>query len=68
MPTNFTVVKVEDVGEGSNSAAAAAGDSRPLSLDKVFQEEGDVTNSQEPEPGRGNLKTAYVCFFLFPCS
>lgn len=49
MPTNFTVVKVEDAGAGSSSGAAAAGDSRPISLDKVFQEEVDVTNSQDPE-------------------
>ncbi|KAM4728483.1 solute carrier family 12 member 7-like [Anableps anableps] len=48
MPTNFTVVKVEDMGDGSNSGATA-GDSRPISLDKVFQEEGDVNNSQENE-------------------
>uniref|UniRef100_A0A3Q2CHQ0 Solute carrier family 12 member 7a n=1 Tax=Cyprinodon variegatus TaxID=28743 RepID=A0A3Q2CHQ0_CYPVA len=48
MPTNFTVVKVDDSGDGSNSEAAA-GCSKPISLDKVFQEEGDVNNSQEPE-------------------
>lgn len=54
MPTNFTVVKVEDMGDGSNSGAVAGG-SRPISLDKVFQEEGDVS-SPEPEPG----KTAYL--------
>ncbi|KAK5613533.1 hypothetical protein CRENBAI_020239 [Crenichthys baileyi] len=48
MPTNFTVVKVEDMGDGSNSGAAAGG-SRPISLDKVFQDEGSITNLQEPE-------------------
>ncbi|XP_014853063.1 PREDICTED: solute carrier family 12 member 7-like isoform X2 [Poecilia mexicana] len=55
MPTNFTVVKVEDMGDGSSSGAAA-GDGRPISLDRVFQEEGDVSNSQEPEPDDENHK------------
>ncbi|MED6270369.1 hypothetical protein CHARACLAT_009468 [Characodon lateralis] len=54
MPTNFTVVKVEDMGDGSNSGATAGG-SRPISLDKVFQDEGDITNLQEPESDE-NLK------------
>ncbi|CAJ1071471.1 solute carrier family 12 member 7-like [Xyrichtys novacula] len=38
MPTNFTVVPVEDAGDGSNSAASA-GDNKPISLDKIFKEE-----------------------------
>ncbi|XP_043990176.1 solute carrier family 12 member 7-like isoform X1 [Gambusia affinis] len=55
MPTNFTVVKVEDVGDGSNSGAAA-GNSRPISLDNVFQEAGDV-NSPEPEPDESHQES-----------
>ncbi|XP_070701876.1 solute carrier family 12 member 7-like [Pempheris klunzingeri] len=40
MPTNFTVVPVEDAEGGSNSAAAAGG-SKPVSLGKIFREEED---------------------------
>ncbi|KAM4557060.1 solute carrier family 12 member 7-like [Fundulus diaphanus] len=56
MPTNFTVVKVEDAGDGSNTGAAA-GESRPISLDNVFQEERDVDNSQEPESDEINKES-----------
>ncbi|XP_028282952.1 solute carrier family 12 member 7-like isoform X2 [Parambassis ranga] len=46
MPTNFTVVPVEDLEDSSN-AEAAAGGSKHISLDKIFNEEEDVVNLQE---------------------
>ncbi|XP_041847585.1 solute carrier family 12 member 7-like isoform X1 [Melanotaenia boesemani] len=46
MPTNFTVVPVEDVEDSSNTGAAA-GESRPISLGKIFKAETDVDNLQE---------------------
>uniref|UniRef100_UPI0037E712F5 solute carrier family 12 member 7-like isoform X3 n=1 Tax=Semicossyphus pulcher TaxID=241346 RepID=UPI0037E712F5 len=49
MPTNFTVVPVEDAEDGSNSAAAS-GDSKTVSLGKIFQEE-DEDNVQGPNSG-----------------
>ncbi|XP_068558144.1 solute carrier family 12 member 7-like isoform X1 [Cebidichthys violaceus] len=45
MPTNFTVVPVEDA-EGSGNSATAAGGSKPVSLGKIFGEEDDEDNSQ----------------------
>ncbi|XP_041659172.1 solute carrier family 12 member 7-like isoform X1 [Cheilinus undulatus] len=38
MPTNFTVVPVEDAEDGSSSVAAA-GDNKPVSLGNIFKEE-----------------------------
>uniref|UniRef100_A0A669FA20 Solute carrier family 12 member 7a n=1 Tax=Oreochromis niloticus TaxID=8128 RepID=A0A669FA20_ORENI len=46
MPT-FTVVPVEDVEDGSNSGAAAGGN-RPISLGKIFSEEQEADNSEDP--------------------
>ncbi|KAG8013867.1 Solute carrier family 12 member 7 [Nibea albiflora] len=43
MPTNFTVVPVEDA-DGGNNSAAAAGDSKPVSLGKLFVDEGVEDN------------------------
>eukprot|EP00064_Thunnus_orientalis_P002458 superscaffoldBa00000181_g2465 len=43
MPTNFTVVPVEDA-EGDSNSAAEAGDSKPASLGKIFGEEDDEDN------------------------
>lgn len=43
MPTNFTVVPVEDA-DGGNKSAAAAGDSKPVSLGKLFDNEGVENN------------------------
>lgn len=54
MPTNFTVVPVEDA-EGSGSSAAAAGGSKPVSLGKIFGEEDDEDNSQGPHPGKDTV-------------
>lgn len=48
MPTNFTVVPVED---GNNSTAAAE-ESRPISLSKIFKDGDDADNLQETPSGR----------------
>ncbi|XP_034743915.1 solute carrier family 12 member 7-like isoform X2 [Etheostoma cragini] len=50
MPTNFTVVPVEDEEGGSNSAAAP-GSSKPVSLGNIFGEEDDEDNLQDPHSG-----------------
>lgn len=50
MPTNFTVVPVEDAKGGSNSTAAAGG-GRPVTLGKLFEAEEDDDNSQGPHSG-----------------
>ncbi|XP_070830482.1 solute carrier family 12 member 7-like isoform X3 [Chaetodon trifascialis] len=47
MPTNFTVVPVED---GSNSAAGAGG-SKPVHVSKLFDEEQNDDNLQGPHSG-----------------
>ncbi|XP_071347801.1 solute carrier family 12 member 7-like isoform X2 [Trachinotus anak] len=49
MPT-FTVVPVEDADDGSNSAGADGG-TKPVSLGKIFGEDGDKENLQEPHSG-----------------
>ncbi|XP_010741922.1 solute carrier family 12 member 7 isoform X3 [Larimichthys crocea] len=51
MPTNFTVVPVEDA-DGGNKSAAAAGDSKPVSLGKLFDNEG-VENNVEVDDSPG---------------
>lgn len=55
MPTNFTVVPVEDAEGGSNSGAAA-GSSKPVSLNKLFGEEKDEDNLIEPHSGRNTVE------------
>ncbi|XP_033506753.2 solute carrier family 12 member 7-like isoform X4 [Epinephelus lanceolatus] len=48
MPTNFTVVPVEDTDSGSNSgsnSAAAAGSGKPVSLGKIFGEDDRGSHS-----------------------
>ncbi|XP_037644005.1 solute carrier family 12 member 7-like isoform X5 [Sebastes umbrosus] len=50
MPINFTVVPVEDAEGGSNSAAAA-GESKPVSLGKIFEEEAGKDSLQESHSG-----------------
>ncbi|XP_061588815.1 solute carrier family 12 member 7-like isoform X2 [Cololabis saira] len=47
MPTNFTVVPVDDVKEGSNGGAPEE-ESKPISLRKIFQDKKGVDNVQEP--------------------
>ncbi|XP_005737602.1 solute carrier family 12 member 7-like isoform X1 [Pundamilia nyererei] len=54
MPT-FTVVPVEDVEDGSNSGAAAGGN-RPISLGKIFSEEQETDNSEDPFSGDDNRR------------
>ncbi|XP_037644003.1 solute carrier family 12 member 7-like isoform X3 [Sebastes umbrosus] len=49
MPINFTVVPVEDAEGGSNSAAAA-GESKPVSLGKIFEEEAGDDTHRESSP------------------
>ncbi|XP_035490360.1 solute carrier family 12 member 7 isoform X4 [Scophthalmus maximus] len=51
MPTNFTVVPVEDAEEGggssgSSGSAGAAGGSKPVRLDQIFGEEDNEDNLQ----------------------
>ncbi|KAM7401309.1 hypothetical protein PAMA_005482 [Pampus argenteus] len=50
MPTNFTVVPVEDT-EGDSNGAAAAGDSKPISLGNIFGKEDDEDNLEGPHSG-----------------
>ncbi|XP_075339875.1 solute carrier family 12 member 7-like isoform X2 [Odontesthes bonariensis] len=47
MPTNFTVVPVEDVEDSGNSGAAAGG-SKFVSVRKIFKDEEDVDDLQGP--------------------
>lgn len=63
MPTNFTVVPVEDQEDNSN-AGAAAGGSRHISQDKIFNEEEDVVNLQESPSGLNRL---YKQMFISIC-
>ncbi|GLD67814.1 solute carrier family 12 member 7-like isoform X1 [Lates japonicus] len=59
MPTNFTVVPVEDSEDASNSAGAAEG-SKPISLGKIFGEEVNEDNSQEPQSGDDSQRVQAV--------
>ncbi|KAM9322821.1 solute carrier family 12 member 7-like isoform 1-T1 [Pholidichthys leucotaenia] len=53
MPTNFTVVPVEDVQEGSSSGGrASASANKPTSLGKIFREEEDAENATSGEDGQ----------------
>ncbi|KAK2821909.1 hypothetical protein Q5P01_021974 [Channa striata] len=53
MPTNFTVVPVEDTEEGSNSVGTA-GSGKPVRLGKVFGEDGeeDLQGSHSDDDGQ----------------
>lgn len=51
MPTNFTVVPVDDVEEGG-SGTAAGRDDKPVSLGKIFGEKQDDEASQGPPSGK----------------
>lgn len=53
MPTNFTVVPVEDT-EDDNNSVVVAGSSRPVSLGKIFGEK-DEDNLQETPSGKNTL-------------
>ncbi|XP_039999306.1 solute carrier family 12 member 7-like isoform X2 [Xiphias gladius] len=50
MPTNFTVVPVEDAEKGSQSAVAAGG-SKPVNRGKLFGEEDNGDNLEGPHSG-----------------
>lgn len=50
MPTNFTVVPVEDAEGGSNDTAAAGG-GKPVSLGRFFEAEEDEDNLQGSHTG-----------------
>ncbi|XP_074544540.1 solute carrier family 12 member 7-like isoform X2 [Halichoeres trimaculatus] len=56
MPTNFTVVPVEDEGEGGNSVAS--GGDKPISLDKIFQEEETGDNFQGLNTGDDQIESS----------
>lgn len=62
MPTNFTVVPVEDAERDGNSAAAAAGTSKPISLDKIFREKDDEDNLEGLNSGRSMPQTRYLLY------
>lgn len=50
MPTNFTVVPVDD-GEGGSHSSAAAGSSKPSTLGQLFKAEQDGDSSPEAITG-----------------
>lgn len=51
MPTNFTVVPVEDAEGGSKSTAAAGGSKPAVSLGKFFVVEEDEDSLEGPHSG-----------------
>lgn len=51
MPTNFTVVPVDDVEGGSSGKATGAGGNKSVNLGKLFTEEQDEDNSQGSHSG-----------------
>lgn len=59
MPTNFTVVPVEDAEGGSgggSNGTAAAGSSKPVSLAKMFGKEKDEEdNLEESHSGKNTV-------------
>lgn len=62
MPTNFTVVPVKDAKGGSKSMAAAEGSepgSEPGSLVKIFVDDEDEDNFQEPHAGSARQNFFY---------
>ncbi|XP_035800054.1 solute carrier family 12 member 7-like isoform X2 [Amphiprion ocellaris] len=56
MPTNFTVVPVEDVEDSSSSSGATAGANKPASLGRIFANAEDANHLQEPPSGDDNHK------------
>lgn len=63
MPTNFTVVPVEDAERDSNSVAAP-GTSKPISLGKIFGEEDDEDNLEGLNSGRNMQQTRYLLWLV----
>ena len=59
MPTNFTVVPVEDAegdkGGGGSNSTAAAGSSKPVSLAKMFGKEKDEEDNLEESNSGENM-------------
>lgn len=53
MPTNFTVVPVDDV---EDNAGAESDGSKPVSLGKLFGDQEDVGSLQRSPSGRTNLQ------------
>lgn len=60
MPTNFTVVPVEDA-EGGSKSTAAAGSSKPASLGKLFKDGQDEDTSSHT----GSVKQNFFFLFFF---
>lgn len=59
MPTNFTVVPVDDA-EGGSHSSAAAGSAKPSTLGQLFREEQDGDSS--PETLTGSVRH-FLSFF-----
>lgn len=59
MPTNFTVVPVEDAEDGGTGTSAAGG-SKPASLGNIFGEEEDEDNLQEHHSGDESLRESFI--------
>ncbi|XP_038574792.1 solute carrier family 12 member 7-like isoform X2 [Micropterus salmoides] len=59
MPTNFTVVPVEDAEDGGTGTSAAGG-SKPASLGNIFGEEDDEDNLQEHHSGDESLRESFI--------
>uniref|UniRef100_A0A3Q2Z224 Solute carrier family 12 member 7a n=1 Tax=Hippocampus comes TaxID=109280 RepID=A0A3Q2Z224_HIPCM len=55
MPTNFTVVPVNDDEDNDNKAAATAGD-KPVSLNNIFRDEDKDDNSDGSQSGRNEKR------------
>uniref|UniRef100_A0A8C5I657 Solute carrier family 12 member 7-like n=1 Tax=Gouania willdenowi TaxID=441366 RepID=A0A8C5I657_GOUWI len=63
MPTNFTVVPVEDVKASGSGEATAEGSSKPISLGKIFREnDDDVDTLQGPDSGDESQKESTPFF------
>ncbi|XP_059200344.1 solute carrier family 12 member 7-like [Centropristis striata] len=56
MPTNFTVVPVDDADGTSQSQNAAAGGSKPTSLGKIFGEQQDQDDLQDSQSGDSDIQ------------
>lgn len=59
MPTNFTVVPVNDDEDNGNKAAATAGD-KPVSLNNIFRDEDKDDNSDGSQSGRNERREKTV--------
>lgn len=62
MPTNFTVVPVDDADGGSHSSTAA-GSAKPSTLGQLFREEQDGDSS--PEALTGSVRHFFLFLLLF---